>query len=183
MIAWKLYCDKLNNGLQIKDSQRANLNRFKARYVLAKNFKNLEISNITQKTVNGYSSLFSVFLAYNAAEKLGSSISVSILNWELNEVVFSKNVRELLSSLNLEIDEFVHDKLKENFDEFMKGDNDNIRIPASVIRNAFAHGSLTPNILKATTRKRQQILDNISTKLLEKTDQVFSNWVSALKNH
>ena len=87
-----------------------------------------------------------------------------------------------MSSLNLEIDEFVHGKLKENFDEFMKGGNDNIRIPASVIRNAFAHGSLTPNILKATTRKRQQILDRISIKLLEKTEQVFSNWVSGLKN-
>lgn len=47
MIAWKLYCEKLNTGLQINNSQRVQLNRFKARYELAKYFKNLEVFNMS----------------------------------------------------------------------------------------------------------------------------------------
>lgn len=89
----------------------------------------------------------------------------------------------MLSSSNLDAEEFIHGQLKENFDQFMKGGNNNTRIPASVIRNNFAHGSLTPSILKAKSSKRQKILDSISIKLLEETEQVFSNWVDLLQDY
>lgn len=182
MIAWKLYCDKLNTGLQIKDTQRAHLNRFKARYDLAKNFKSLEISNITQKTVNGYGSIFSVFLAYNAAEKLGKLNSFQIINdWEITDRKLSRALRLMLVKLNEVSDEFLDKPYAiKQLDTFMKGKNENIRIPATVIRNGFAHGSLTPQILNATSQKNQKTLIELSEKLLDETERLFYDWVNSL---
>ena len=72
MKAWKLYSDKLKKGFVIKDVQIAHLNRFNARFALAKNFEKVELANTSAETMGGYSSIFAVFLAFNAAEKLGS---------------------------------------------------------------------------------------------------------------
>ena len=181
MESWKLYCQKLNSGFKIAEAKRANLNRFKARYDLAKNFKKIEIAKATERNSKGYTSIFSVFLAYNAAEKLGSTIDFQILKWELNDFQLATKLRGLLVTFNIDIDEFVKGKLKDYFDDFMQGNTDNIRIPATVIRNSFAHGSLTPNILKATTIESQKTLNRVSLKLLEETQRVFTNWVYSLE--
>jgi hypothetical protein len=67
MKAWKLYYNKLNSGLKIDGSQRAHLNRFYARFELVRNFEKMDISNTSRETSNGYSSIFAIFLAFNAA--------------------------------------------------------------------------------------------------------------------
>ena len=70
--SWELYCQKIYSGLKIPAAKRAHLNRFKARYDLSWNFKKLGIIKVTQITMKDYASIFSFFLAYNAAEKLGN---------------------------------------------------------------------------------------------------------------
>ena len=182
MESWGLYCQKIESGLKIPDAKSAQLNRFKARYDLARNFKKLEIIKATERTTKGYASIFSVFLAYNAAEKLGNIIDFQVLKWELNDIELAAQLRKLLIVLNLDVDEFVQGKLKDYFDDFMQGGTDNIRIPATVIRNSFAHGSLTPSILKATTKGRQKTLNRVAVILLKETKRIFTNWVDSLES-
>lgn len=57
---WKLYCDQLNTCLKIEDSRRAHLNRFNARFDLAKNFQKVDLTNTSQQTIEGYSSIFKI---------------------------------------------------------------------------------------------------------------------------
>ena len=182
MKVWKLYCDKINSGLELSSFERAHLNRFKARFDLAKKFEKVELSNTSRKTANGYSSILSVFLAYNAAEKLGKSNSFKIINdWEMTDRKLSRALRSMLVKLNEVSDEFLDSPFAiKQLDTFMKGENDNLRIPATVIRHGFAHGSLTPNIMKATTQKNQKSLFELSKSLLDESERLFSNWVNSL---
>jgi hypothetical protein len=88
----------------------------------------------------------------------------------------------LFVALNLYIDKFLQGALKNYFDNFMQDGTHNIRIPATVIRNSYFLGNLTPNILKAITIERQKTLNRVTLKLLEDTGQVFTNWVDSLES-
>jgi hypothetical protein len=149
---------------------------------LAKKFKKLELSNTSRKTANGCSSILSVFLAYNAAEKLSKSNSFKKINdWEMTDRKLSRALRLMLVKLNEVSDEFLDKPYAiKQLDTFMKGENENIRIPATVIRNGFAHGSLTPHVLNATTQKYQKTLFELSEKLLDETERLFYDWVNSL---
>jgi hypothetical protein len=105
---WKLYCDKLNTGLRIEDPVGAHLNRFNARFDLAKNFQKVDLTNTSQQTIAGYSSIFAVFLAFNAAEKLGSIKGfIEINKWELLDKKLSSDLRLMLGDLNEVAEEFL----------------------------------------------------------------------------
>lgn len=168
--------------MKIEDSKTAHLNRFNARYNLARNFRKIDLVNTSQQTIDGYSSIFAVFLAFNAAEKLRSVNGfVKINKWELLDEKLAIELRLILSKLNEVAEEFLERPYAiKQLDNFMKGENDNIRIPATVIRNGFAHGSLTPNILNCTTKKNQKTLLVLSDKLLGNAELSFSNWVNSL---
>lgn len=179
---WKLYCDKLDTGLKIEDSNRAHLNRFKAMFDLAKNFQKVDLTNTLQQTIEGYSAIFAVFLAFNAAEKLGSIKGfVEINKWELLDQKLSTDLRLMLGDLYEVAEEFLDKSYaREQLVNFINGENDNIRIPATAIRNGFAHGSLTPHILNATTIKNHKTLFELSEKLLDESERLFSNWVNSI---
>lgn len=182
MRAWKLYSDKLNKGFIIDNVKRAHLNRFNARYELAKNFEKVELANTSAETMGGYSSIFAVFLAFNAAEKLGSIEGFREINsWELSDKNLANELRLVLHTLNDVAEEFLdYQKAVDKLEEFIKCETDNVRIPASVIRNSFAHGSLTPHILNATTKKNQKSLFDLSRKLLVESEQLYTEWVNSL---
>lgn len=182
MKSWKLYSDKLKKGFVLEDVQRAHLNRFNARFELAKNFEKVDLANTSSETMGGYSSIFAVFLAFNAAEKLGSIEGFREINlWELSDKNLAKELRLVLHTLNDVAEEFLdHPKAIEKLEEFINCETDNVRIPASVIRNSFAHGSLTPHILNATTKKNQKSLFDLSRKLLVESEQLFTEWVNSL---
>jgi hypothetical protein len=125
---------------------------------------------------------FLLFFLPLMQRKLGSIKDFNEVNtWEMFDNTLAFDLRLMLSDLYDDIEEFLHSIVAfEKLKEFIQSDTDNIRSPATLIRIGVAHGSLTPNTFKVTSKSRQRSLKQLSIILLDETERLFSNWVDGL---
>lgn len=179
MNSWKFFCDTVRSGrIQLSADTLANANRASARFKLASNFHGINASKISDRTLQGYSAAFSVFLAYTAAEQIGKLTGKTIKKWHIHDSAIAAKLRKQMTLMNDGINEHLNDNnLKKNIENFMKKKTDDVRVVAEVIRVAVAHGSLTSTGANATTSVNRMALFELSKKLLAEAETRFAEWV------
>jgi len=179
MEKWKEFSKAVKNGrLKLTDSELARANRADARFKLAKNFEKITAKNITDRTLNGYSAAFGVFLAYTAAEQVGKLCSKEIVKWGIEDQVLASNLRPLMNNIFEDMEEhLIKKRAQNNFTDFIERKNNNVRIAATAIRIMVAHGTFSPHGGKALTKKQCAVYDTLKTKILKEADRVFFEWL------
>lgn len=187
------------NSMDEKKLQ-ADFNRFSARYRLAKSFNGINLLRYDKLTMDTYSAIMRIFLAYNAFELFLKVMPKKDLDKDnnlyllLNESFKNKDseIKKIANKIIAFGDEngilsAIEDKLKEGITPanlkrlqfFLSGKGDyykHVLISAEIIRHNFAHGHLTANIKNHSRKKTIQlsklIVDNLLFKIM---DTQFSN--------
>lgn len=129
------------------------LNRFCSRYRLAKSFRSIALDRYAPETVEGYTSLFRVFLAYSAFEQFMRVVGTSLHDIAQNlapyhpEVMANKirAVPEYERYLLTVLQEVTSKHLSAQGYDFVNGKPCNVLVVPAIVRHIFAHGKLTPN--------------------------------------
>lgn len=132
------------------------VNRFAARYRLAKSFRGLKLQGYSSNTAKGYDALLGVLLAYSAFELFREAIGVrqadlAALLHKYDAEAWSRRIRA--ADLDDRFYRFIYERVnqphRDQLDSYFRDDPCNISYLASAIRHIFAHGSLTPNANQA----------------------------------
>lgn len=133
-------------------SSTGDINRFAARYRLAKCFRGMLLDSITEITANGYSALCRVLLVWSAFEFFLKAINVrqADLAGLLAPYHTQKWIDEIRrADTNEKFYRFIYERVnqshKRELDNYFGNDPCNVTYLASAIRHLFAHGILTPN--------------------------------------
>jgi hypothetical protein len=192
---WKAYKDfykslpKRNSLVSIDKT----LNRFEARYNLASKFHSIEATGITRKTLRGYEVGLRLMLAYTAAELLCEATGGHVGRMKIEDTLLSKKLRAMLIRYAKSKDN--EDRTIKNiskvikssnaineFNLFMKNNNrTNVRIVATVLRIAMAHGPYSPYAFDVNTTSDAATINHLSKKLLMKCQQDFNEWFKKQK--
>ncbi len=160
------------------------INRFGARYRLAKSFKSIDLESYSNETKSGYGSLFSVFLAWSAFERFLEIIGVE--QKDLDELLAAYPSDEVLKAIKDDdeankfysfIYERVNAKHKGHLDNYFNDAPCNITYLASAIRHKFAHGSLSPNANEVNPQVVIDVCQRLRMFLFNVMDAEFSSRV------
>jgi hypothetical protein len=162
----------------------AKVNRFAARYRLAKSFDGVILNRYNEETVKAYSSIIKVFLSYTAFEiflkiikkneqtLLQESFSDIQLKKISNSIITLNNDKNILSSIKEKMPFKIKDSgNKTKLEVFLSKKGDyykNILIVAEIIRHKFAHGILTANLNNSESKSTIKICEIITERILFK---------------
>lgn len=126
------------------------LNRFRARYRLAKSFQRISLDGYTASTVEGYSALFRTFLVWSAFEQFLHAIGLDqhqceslIAPYKPSDVVAKILAVPAHDGFLKFIRNRVNTKHQPQFDALLAGAPCNLTYVASGVRHIFAHGTLS----------------------------------------
>lgn len=133
--------------------ENADVNRFFARFRLADSFQSVNLDGYAENTTFGYSQLTGLFYTWSAFELLLHIIGVERKSCPiiLGDQANAKLLGKLRAVRNHEdFFKFVGEKTeskvtKKSVDSYLLGEDVNVVLLASAIRNIFAHGHLTPH--------------------------------------
>jgi hypothetical protein len=192
---WKAYKDfykslPKRNSLESIDKA---LNRFEARYNLASKFHSIEATGITRKTLRGYEVGLRLMLSYTAAELLCEATGGYVSRMKIEDKSLADKLRSMLKrykksenpdiSAVKDISKVINniDVIKE-FNLFIKDNKrTNVRIVATVLRIAMAHGPYSPYAFDVNTTSDAATINHLSKKLLMKCQQDFNEWFKKQK--
>jgi hypothetical protein len=181
---WAHWSDSVREGYEPADiglqCQQAALNRFAARYRVARSFEGITLEGFAPRTVSGYASLFRLFLTWSAFEQY-----LKALQWKqadctrlITRYVTSDVIAQIrtIDSQNrfyhLVISKANKDHVVE-LEKYLRKKPFNPSYLASSVRHVFAHGMLTPNANRATPDAVTQICDILSKAHLSATGDDF----------
>ena len=179
--------EELARKFKIKSKQQKTIelmSRFANRYRLAKNLEGLCVRDIG-KTLLGYNSLAKAFFAHTtreAAETTGRHLKLATVDWDV--IVDARLARDL--RLNTKMFEYfisstsIREVWKAQLQEFGKGNHDNVWCVSYAVRNCFAHGELTASTIYLGKKKNRDALDDLASKVLQSSDDIFSKCVGRM---
>jgi hypothetical protein len=157
-------------------SDRARLNRFRARYVFARRLTGISATGYSEHAQRGYCAGLRVQLAANAAEVIGHVVGEDFKRWNLDEPDLAGALRNNLKTVSDASDTlFDREELRELLRDFIAGRND-VRVAATAVRILFAHGTFTPSVTKAMTRRGAEAFHRLADVVLDGSEQRFVNW-------
>lgn len=171
------------------ENEYATINRFIARYRLAKSFRGLELEGYNQRTVNGYNGIFHVHLAFSAFECLLNGIKSSgfDMQWDKNEHNHQFNDEKLANLVRC--NQPLLDLLVANLDAkqligkvilFRDSTSTNVAPIVKGIRNMVAHGELSSTGAVAGSQKHTKTLHSLALLVLHDGDQIFTEFVDKI---
>lgn len=182
--SWSKFC-KTVDSVDIQDfgfiRPLADVNRFAARYRVARSFRGINFEDMVATTSKCYGDFTRMLLTYSAFEVFLhiTGKSQSTIGPKLERA----GSPQLMSHLR-EIDRdssfyaFLHERVNANhqaqLEYFMAHDPCNVAYLASSIRHIFAHGWLTPHAGGGDPELAGKICSAISEFLLKFMDQLFS---------
>ena len=192
---WKTYKDFFKtlpkrNSLESIDKA---LNRFEARYNLASKFHSIEATGITRKTLRGYEVGLRLMLAYTAAELLCAATGGHVTKMKIEDKSLADKLRSMLIRYAKSKDnedgtiKNISKVIKSGhatheFNLFMKNNNrTNVRIVATVLRIAMAHGPYSPYAFDVNTTTDAATINQLSKKLLMQCQKKFNEWFKKQK--
>jgi hypothetical protein len=158
--------------------------RFIARYRLARSFRGLLLDDYGQATIDGYAAIFRLFLAWSAFERLLEIIGVE--QKQAHVLFDAHNVAGLCDRIaqsdnRKSFYSFIRDHtrtaVQAEIDQFLSGNVVDSVYLAAAIRHVFAHGKLSPHANRTIPRKVVRICDDIADFLLRAMDEEFSRRV------
>ena len=162
------------------------LNRFAARYRLAKNFRGLDVEGYANaSTGEAYSSVMLAFLAYSALEQLHEATKENPkqhLHDRWADLAISpsaklRRAKKILLFLQTQMDS---PRLKGHLQAFIDGKTDNSLYVASALRNAVAHGFMSVHPKGTSPGTAARFCDQISEMLITIADAEFTALVGSL---
>ncbi len=181
---WSVFDKHANLGPAILNlaGSMGDVNRFGARFRLAKAFRGLNLDNYSSSTAQGYSSLCRVMFAWSAFEQFMEVTDTKQSN--LGLLLAKYNTPKLQQQIRLlDVDDrlykFIYDRVnqthKTELDNYFKADPCNVTYLASAIRHIFAHGTLTPNANQVEPGVVVEVCDLLSRALIKVMDDEFSD--------
>lgn len=180
---WSKYC----RDYEYLQGKTVYINRFIARYSLAKAFKGIDAHTFRRSTLMGYDAVMRLMLAFSAydtlfkaVEKLTPQLSLRydiysflIHNHELEEEFRSNQL--LLNVLKADAKETALSRLE----AFEKG-GESLTCIAFAIRNMVAHGQMNPTASKASRTSVANQINQLSTLVLDACDFIFNDYLIVL---
>lgn len=157
------------------------VNRFGARFRMAKAFRGLNLDDYSLSSIQGYSALCRVMFTWSAFEQFMKVIDTKQLN--LSQLLAKHNTSTLQQQIRLlDVDDrlykFIYDRVnprhKAELDNYFNTDPCNVTYLASAIRHLFAHGTLTPNANQVEPRVVVEVCELLSCELIKIMDIEFS---------
>jgi len=149
------------------------VNRFGARFRLAKSFRGLNLEGYSSNTASGYDALTRVLLTWSAFEQFQHALVLAPN--QLGPIMAhygSANLQKEIRKLDVgdRFYGFIYNRVnpahKAELDNYFKADPCNVAYLASSIRHIFAHGNLTPNAAQAEPAVVVEICNRLSEFLL-----------------
>jgi hypothetical protein len=180
---WSKYC----RDYEYLQGKTVYINRFIARYSLAKAFKGIDAHTFRRSTLMGYDAVMRLMLAFSAydtlfkaVEKLTPQLSLRydiysflIHNHELEEEFRSNQL--LLNVLKADAKETALSRLE----AFEKG-GESLTCIAFAIRNMVAHGQMNPTASKASRTSVANQINQLSALVLDACDFIFNDYLIVL---
>ncbi len=174
-----------------KSKEFATINRFIARYRLARSFQGLHLEDYSEKVTNGYNGIFHVYLAFSAFECLLNGIKLTgfDMNWDKTEhnhqfisASLANQIRLNTQLLNLLIENIDAKQLISKITDFQKSQSSNVAPIVKGIRNLVAHGELSSTGAVAGSQKHTKALHELATLVLDDSDKIFTEFVSKISS-
>jgi hypothetical protein len=181
---WSMYC----RDHEYLHGKTVYLNRFIARYSLAKAFKGIDAKTYRRSTLMGYDAVMRLMLAFSAYDNLFKAIekltpqlsltydmhSFKIHNAHLEDQF--RNNRTLIRLLKAD----ARDTSLDRIEEFERGGK-SITCIAFGIRNMVAHGQMNPTASKASTASVAKQINQLGFLVLDACDFIFRDYLNVLK--
>jgi len=182
--AWSKLVNSEINGLETKS-----INRFIARYRLAKSFSHIEFDGYKDATVNAYNAIFHLFLSYSAVDILFKGIKQNREVSKYKKSIYSIKIKEEQLAQRLKLNTaFIEMLISNTTDEttakelkiFQKDlSKTNMMAIARSCRHLTAHGEMSAAGSTAVNKKNAADLKMLSDLVLHAADNVFTDFVNA----
>jgi hypothetical protein len=172
-----------------KNKDFATINRFIARYRLARSFQGLHLDDYSKKIINGYNGIFHVYLAFSAFECLLNGIKLTgvEMNWDKTEhnhkftdAMLANKIRLNTQLLRLLVENLDAKKLINKVIDFQNSLSSDVAPVVKGIRNLVAHGELSATGAVAGSQKHTNALHELATLVLDDSDKIFTGFVSKI---
>ena len=167
------------------------INRFIARYRLAKSFKSMEFEGYKDVTVSAYNTIFQLFLSYSALDILFKGIKENKHIAKYKKTIYSIKVKDADLANRLKKNEAFMKMLTDNiFDETTKIELNkfcdepsriNMMGIARGCRHLTAHGEMSAAGSTALNKKNATDLKMLSDLVLAAADNAFTEFVDSFK--
>jgi hypothetical protein len=192
---WKKFCDieKTYGGFTYYSLRSkttiGDLNRFAARYALAKDLDKIIIKNSSEDTMLGYETLMRSLLVWSTSELYFSLLppqsetKYTFLTFTTSE---KNKLRNSLTSIGPDLNNFYYyirdskniDKPhKDSVNDFLSGGDFNPMRLLSSVRHTFGHGELSANVNGVNPKSIEFIVNLLKDAILDKIDENFSSLV------
>jgi aromatic ring-cleaving dioxygenase len=182
--AWSKLVKSNVNGLET-----ISINRFVARYRLAKSFKSMKFEGYKDVTVSAYNTIFQLFLAYSALDILFKGIkqnkqiskyNKSIYSIKIKDEQLAKRLKLNTTFMDMLINNTTDDSTKEELVKFHKEPlRTNMMGIARGCRHLTAHGEMSAAGSTALNKKNAADLKLLSDLVLVAADNAFTEFVES----
>jgi hypothetical protein len=179
--SWGAYRYLINQGFLEESTP---LNRFAARYSMARQLTGVSFEGSSTATAEAYSAGLRVGLAYSALETLCGALrlgktGISVRNQAL--AAYFRDPRQSKLQVYLTTGETGDDKkLIGEINTFLVNRSTDVRPIAARIRHLMFHGVFTAHGSSlATSATRRRAMEELAESVLEATDRRFTTWVEA----
>ncbi|BAQ61282.1 hypothetical protein GM3708_1688 [Geminocystis sp. NIES-3708] len=186
---WKKFCSwrkEVSVELLPNHLNMSELNRFAARFRLAKSYEGLIMKDYPDASTLAYGSVFGLFLTYSAFEQLykalGSPNRVIVREWAINDETIAKKLRKstkILSFIEKKVDS---DQLRSRIKQFNQKEHNNILVIAQAVRHLVAHGMMSIHSGNVKPNTVKNFCDLLTYAVEEKTQFCFDELVLSLCN-
>lgn len=184
---WKNFCswrketsvEFLPNHLNMSE-----LNRFAARFRLAKSYEGLIMKDYPDASISAYGSVFGLFLTYSAFEELYKALNspnkVIVDEWAINDEIIAQKLRKSPKIITFIQEKVDSTKLRSRIQQFHDKEHDNILVIAQAVRHLVAHGIMSIHSGNVKPNTVQNFCDLLTHSVQEKTQLCFDELVLSL---
>jgi hypothetical protein len=155
------------------------VNRFHARYKLARSFREMQLEGYSEQTVAGYSALMRASLHWTAFEMFKKALNIKDTRGIFKSYPFDSHLEAIRACFtSKEFFQVVRghltdEKQRKQLDAFAAGDQISPLVLAKALRHIFFHGALTPNAGGASPAEVIVICDELCKYMVEIMDCEF----------
>lgn len=186
---WKIFCRWCRDNEPVRLPENVSLselNRFAARYRLARAFNGIDADGYADDTIDAYGAVLKVFLAYSALEQFHKAVkpikpkqhlSERWADWATSPAV---SLRESDAILQFLIRTVSNEQLRDKLIAFQRGKHDNVLIVATALRHAVAHGFMSVHPEGTPAKVSRVFCEQLSRMLLSISDRSFVDLLESL---
>lgn len=185
--AWSTFCGAQKKGEQLFSfvTPISKVNRFAARFRVAKSLRGIDLEGIAEETSLGYAALCRVLLVYSTFEtflKITGGENTDAVRADLD----AHGAMSLLATIRKAdkddrffrfLQKHVNKKLETQLKSYLDGKPCNVADLAAAIRHIFAHGWLSPGADKCNPKSVAKICNAVCDFLLDFMDSKFSTHI------